>query len=338
MAFDFQTDRKVDFTPLIELAPTQNTLISSLGIFESYNHATTEIRVDRDVSSDKLIPARVRGGERNWLTTPGLNGVAVTIPFFPLDHNIKAQDIQSFLDFLNPDADRLTTQEQVVNRYLNQIRRNVAFTKERILADAVMGRAYVGQDADGFQSQNQNYNWYDVFGVTQQSISIDFTSTTVDPTEVIEAQARGYIIDNKQDGSTVSNIIALCGRQFFSRIISSPFVRSAFTYYQGTPNPIRDRIGGNLDARVWNFKGVTYIEDIHNNVPTNEAFVFPEGISNMFQEHFAPADAYAYANQLAQDFYLFLINTDWRVMSMQSEFGMLAVNTRPELVVRLTTA
>lgn len=340
MAFaDFLTDRKVDFTPLIETVAPIDTLVSNLGLFDTYNHATTNIRVDRDTTSQALIPSRQRGGERNWLTTPGLEGVAVTIPFFPLDHNIKAQDFQSFLDFMNPEADNLTTQEVVVTRYLNQIRRNVAYTKERILTDAVKGSQYVGVDPiTGFANQNQNYNWYDVFGVEQYEVAVDFTSTTVDPTEVIESQVRGYIIDTKGDGSSVTNIVALCGRQFFSNIISSPFVRSAFVYWQGQPNPIRDRIGGNIDARVWSFKGVTYVEDIYGSIGANEAYVFPEGIPNMFQQHFAPADAYQYANEQAQDFYLFMIATDWRTLSMQSEFGMLAVNTRPELVVHLTTA
>ena len=85
----------------------------------------------------------------------------------------------------------------------------------------------------------------------------------------------------------------------------------------------------------WN--GVTYIEDIHGNIPAGEAYVLPMGIEGMFQAHYAPADTPELANTQARELYTFMISQH-RTIQLQSEFSLLAVNTRPELVVKLTTA
>ena len=51
----------------------------------------------------------------------------------------------------------------------------------------------------------------------------------------------------------------------------------------------------------------------------------------------APADTPELANTVARDLYTFMVS-EHRTVQLQSEFSLLAVNTRPELVVKLTTA
>lgn len=327
-------DQVVDFSPMIELQKPVDTLIASLGLFEVSTHRTTVIEIGKQTRGAGLIPARERGGERNFLTmdTPVLK--AFRIPFFPLDKNIKAQDIQSFRSFAMAGInDDLRSEAEVVNRYMGQILEDVAKTKEKIFAEAVRGVAYTG--AGG--ANNSAYDWYVEWNATQKSVAVDFASTTVSPAAKIEQEARAYIIDNKLDGSTSTRIVALCSREFFASLTNSPFVRQAYQYFQGTPNLLRDRLSGNMDVQVFEWNGVTYIEDIHGNIPAGEAYVLPMGISGMFQAHYAPADTPELANTEARELYTFLIS-EHRTVSLQSEFSLLAVNTRPELVVKLTTA
>ena len=330
----YPTEQVVDFTPLLELAPTPPTLLASLDLFDVSHERTTLIAVGRDVSDNNLIPARNRGGDRNWATKSEPNRKPLSIPFFPLDHNITAQDIQSLRSYGSVGfTEELRSQEEVVQRYMAVINRDIAYTKEAIYSAAVRGFAYNGTNG----SLNANYNWYDVWGQTQQAITIDFTSDTIDPSEVIESEGRAYIEDNKLDGSTVTRIFCLCGRNFFSKLIHNPFLRSAYQFYQGTPNPIRDRIGGDLDVQIFEFEGVTYMTDPHGYIASDEGYLFPEGIPGMFQSFYAPADDFNYANSVAQEAYSFMI-TQGRTLQLQSEFSLLAVNNRPELVVKLTAA
>lgn len=332
MAINFE--QVVDFTPLLQLQPTQPTLLASLDLFDVRHEATTMVAVGRDVANNALIPARNRAGERNWSTRGDVSRQVFEIPFFPLDHNITAQDIQSLRSYGAVGfTDELRTQEEVVNRYMQQIRINQAFTKEAIYSAAVRGFAYNGTGG----SVNGNYNWYDVWGQTQQTITVDFSSSTIDPSEVIDAQGRAYIEDNKQDGSLATRIFCLCGRSFFSALIHNPFLRAAYQFYQGTPNPLRDRIGGNLDVQIFEFEGVTYMTDPHGFVAENEGYLFPQGVPGMFQSFYAPADHFEYSNQIAQEGYVFM-TTEGRNLKLETEFSLLAVNNRPELVIKLIAA
>lgn len=334
-------DQVVDLTPTLELVKSPNTLVASLGVFDTpVHHRTDAITVGRDKAEDGLIVARERGGERNWLTKSTPNMVPVRIPFFPLDHNVKAQDVQSFRTYASStdlSTDALRTLQEVIDRYTTQILRDVAKTKETILVQAIMGNAYVGTDPDGFSNKNMNYDWYEVFGQTQHVVPVDFTSTTESPASVIESDARAYIIDNKLDGTTATRIVALCSRAFFGKLINNVFVRQAYQYSQQSPNLLRDRLSGDNDVQVFEWNGVTYIEDIHNNIPAGEARLFPMGIPNMFQQHYAPADTPELANTEAQELYTFMIS-EHRVVKLESEFSLLAVNARPELVVKLVDA
>lgn len=327
-------DQVVDFSPMIELQDTPDTLIASLGLFDTHYHATTAIEIGKQKNADGLIPARERGGERNFLIMDAPSVKVFRIPFFPLDKNIKAQDIQFFRSFAQAGInDSLRSEAEVVNRYMTQIMRDVAKTKETIFADAVRGFAYNGPGG----AANSAYNWYTEWNATQKVVAVDFASTDVSPAATIEAEARAYIIDEKQDGSTATRIVALASREFFASLVNSPFVRQAYQYFQGTPNLLRDRLSGNMDVQVFEWNGVTYIEDIHGNIPAGEAFVFPMGIPDMFQAHYAPADTPELANTVARELYTFMVS-EHRTVQLQSEFSLLAVNTRPELVVRLTTA
>ena len=126
-------DQVVDFSPMIELQDSPDTLIASLGLFDVQYHATTVVEIGKQKTQDGLIPARERGGERNFLTMDTPEVKVFRIPFFPLDKNIKAQDIQSFRSFAMAGInDSLRTEAEVVNRYMTQILRDAAKTKEKI--------------------------------------------------------------------------------------------------------------------------------------------------------------------------------------------------------------
>ena len=82
---------------------------------------------------------------------------------------------------------------------------------------------------------------------------------------------------------------------------------------------------------------MTFIEDISGNIPDGEARLVPMGIDSMFQLHFAPADDLAEANTPAQELYMWYKHSAYlREEKVESETSMLAVNTRPELVVKVT--
>ena len=66
--------------------------------------------------------------------------------------------------------------------------------------------------------------------------------------------------------------------------------------------------------------------------------MFPRGIEGMFSMHFAPADHVAFANTTAREAYLFLNEVkNGRSQMLETESSVLCVNSRPELVIKLTS-
>lgn len=333
---NYMDNQFYDLSPLIEITNRKVGVVESLNLFDiNYDKATT-VRAERIADEQHLIEARVRQGERNWITGTVPTEKAFIVPFFPVDANIKAVDVQNFTTLMELGTDAPMTVQNAVNRKLTQIRNAESKTKERIFTEAVMGRSYAGITPD---NANEHYDYYDVWGVTRHEVPVDFTSTDINPTDVIEDQVRGYIIDTKKDGSTSTNLVAICGRRYFQALVSNNFTRAAYTgiVLAGGANPLRDRVGGNADARSWFFNGVLYIEDVSGAVAADEAWFMPEGIANMFQAFYAPADSLDAANQTAQDFYMWMDMTH-RTAHIETEFSLLAVNTRPELVVHSTIA
>lgn len=318
----------LDYTGLIELAPYTPRLITAMDLFVPSYGRSTVAEVYRINEKSDVMPARQRSGERNYVGSEIVKRELFNIPFFPLDRAIQAGDIQNFKAYGKPDTPK--TVEMEVNRVLARIRNYHANVKEKAQVQAIMGTSYAPEDSSA------QYNYYDVWGLTQEVVNIDFTDPTTDPADIVESEARAYIIENSGINAGSYSIIALCGRKFFQGIINHPIVQSAYQFYQSGQEPLRLRLNGNINNRMFEHKGVLYIEDISGEIPTEEAYVFPEGIDDMFQLHYAPADTIAEANQIARELYVFYKESAYfRERKLESETSFLAVNSRPEAVVKL---
>lgn len=318
----------LDYTGLIELTPFTPRLITAMDLFTQNFGRTTVAEALRINEKSETFPARQRSGERNYVGSEIVARSLFNIPFFPLDRQISPNDVQNFKAYGTVDTP--ATVEAHVQRVLRRLRNYHANLKETAQVKAIMGTSYAPEDATA------QYNYYDVWGLTQTVVPVDFTDPTIDPADVIESEARAEIIENSGINAGSYSIVALCGRKFFQGIINHPIIQSAYMFYQSGQEPLRLRLSGNVNNRMFEHKGVLYIEDIGGEVPTTEAYVFPEGIDDMFQLHYAPADTIEEANQVAQELYLFYKESSYhRQRKLESETSFLAINTRPEAVVKV---
>ncbi|AKJ74508.1 hypothetical protein SP19_17 [Salmonella phage 19] len=293
---DFQI---VNMGATLELVPRQYRLITNMDLFTAYYGETTIARVERvdEVVTD--FPARRRQGERNYVGTEKAQVKNFNIPFFPLDRQITAADVQNFRKYFTVDAPK--TVEDVVARVVRRIRLSHEQLKEKAMLQAIMGKSWAPQDPTA------QYNYFTEWGVTQHTANIDFTDVAIDPSDVLEAEARAYIIDNAGDNGNNYGIVVLASRKWFSAMIAHPLVMNAYQYYSSTQEPLRRRLGQgveNANNRMFVHKNVTYIEDISNYIPDGEAYILPQGIDDMFQIHYAPADDIREANSVAEELYI----------------------------------
>lgn len=323
---DFQI---LDYTGLIQTLPRVDTLLQSMNLFTENFGRTTIAKIERRDDGAGQINAVQRGSVRQHLGNDRKKIVNLNIPFFPLDRSIDRADIQNFREFGTDNAP--ATVEAEVARHLARIRRSHATLKSKAMYAALKGTSWSPNDPVC------DYDYYDVWGVTQQTADIDFTALAIDPIEVIEAEARAHIIDYAGDSGDNYEIVVMASRQWFSALIAHPQVTGAYSQYPSTQEVLRRRLGGNANNRIFEHKNVLFIEDISGNIPAGEAYIFPRGIDRMFEIYYAPSDTLEGANQVAQELYVFFKESQYlREAKIESETSFLTVNNRPELVVKST--
>lgn len=318
----------LDFSHLLEVAPRQNTLVTNMELFVPEYHQTDICEVKKVSWNRGAIPGRLRGGERNFIQREDAVAKQFKIPFYPLDGAIQAGDVQNFVSYADPNAPK--TVEDVVMRRTSMIQKTHQEQREKLMVQAIMG---TGGDAS-----TGTYNYFTVWGQTQTTVPVAFSSTTIDPLTTIEEQGRSVIIDKAGNGADGYSIVVLCSRTWFQKLSDNPFVKQAYDRYASTQEPLRERLGGDLNNRYFVHKGYTFMEDISGYIPAGEAYMFPRGIEGMFSMHFAPADHVAFANTTAREAYLFLNEVkNGRSQMLETESSVLCVNSRPELVIKLTS-
>tara|TARA_R110000851_G_scaffold151683_3_gene293001 strand:+ start:49 stop:1056 length:1008 start_codon:yes stop_codon:yes gene_type:complete len=321
----------LDFTPLVQLVPRTPKLITDLGLFSDASFGVSTVaQVERVTEGTDDMVAKPRGADRNFAGRENAIVRNFNVPFFPLDTKFTAKDIQDLRAYGTSDTPQ--TIEDRVMRTMARIERSHVTLKEKAFYAAIKGDSYSPSWTQG------QYDYATEFGVTGSvtTSNVNFTTLTVDPRATVEANARAHIIDQAQDNADSYQVIALCGRQWFSALVAHPLVVDSYSQYPSDQEPLRKRLGGNLINRSFETDGVTYIEDISGQIATGDAYIMPLGISDMFQLHYAPADTIADANTEAEAMYVFMVSDGHRTETIETETSMIAVNTRSELVVKST--
>jgi len=319
----------LDFTGLVDLVPRTHKLISDLNLFdEPVFGVATIAQVERVTETNDDIQAKPRGADRNFTGRESAIVRNFNIPFFPLDDKIKPKDVQDLRAYGTTDTPQ--TVEDRVMRSMSRIERSHSNVKEKALYEAIKGNSHSPGWTQGV------YDYAVEFGVTSlvTTAPVDFTVLTVDPRDTLEDKARAHIIDEAKDNADSYRVIAIVGRQWFSALISHPLVIDAYSQYSSDQEPLRKRLGGDVINRIFESKGILYLEDISGEIATGEAFVLPLGIKNMLQLHYAPADTIEHVNTTAVEMYVFMKSDGHRTETIETETSMIAVNSRPELVVK----
>lgn len=321
----------LDYTPLADLIERTDNALEALGLFEPFFGTTTTAEVERVTLGSDTIEAKQRGGDRNYAGKETSQIENFRIPFFPLDSLAKPSDVQDFREY--GEADTPASVEKRVERNVKRIRSSHDFLRRSAMYACLKGDTY----ANGLAGSQYVKDFATVWGVTGDVVTgaIDFTVSTDDPALQIEKEAREHIIAQAQDNAGAYSVVCLCGSGFFNSIVNHPLVQAAYDQYASQQEPLRQRLGGDVVGRVFDHKGITYIEDVSGEIARGDAYVLPTGIQDMFQIHYAPADTLEHANTVAEEVYIFLEESR-RAATVETETSFVCVGTRPELVVTYT--
>jgi hypothetical protein len=324
----------VDYTEELLLVPNKWGLINELGLFGEEGVAQHSVTVESSEGTLGLVTDKVRG-ERNNVGKSDTRALrSFPIPHFPMDDAVKPEDVQGKRAY--GSADQAETEAAVIARKLERIRMNHAVTLEAARAFAITNGAIYAPNG------TVSGNFYTDFGITRKSIDFVLGTSTTDLNAKSE-EGIAHIQDTIQSGEVVSNIIVLCSPAFFGKLINHATVKEAYKYYTSTQEPLRNRLGSGVYRRFVH-GGVEYVEyrGSYNGtalIPAGEAYMLPQGTSDMFKTYFSPANKFSHVNTVGEQAYVFTYRspTDSEIL-IQSEANFLNLIRRPQAVVKLTTS
>ena len=298
--------------------------IAELGLFEEEGSMTTQVEIEADGDTLYLVPAKDRGAPGLVVTGSKRKLIPFNTIHLPQQFSILADEIQGIRAY--GSRTEVQAAEDVVAARVRKARRALDATHEFQRIGAIRG---VVLDADG---STELLDLYQRFGIDRQQLFMDFANADV-ALKAVEA------LDMQEDalGSTVtSGARAFCGKKFWEDLIGNDFVRETYIGTQAAASLRGDRresfeFGGITWERYrGHVNGVKFVGD-------DEAFLFPEGVPDLFMSIFAPANYMETVNTLGVPYYAKLERMPFdKGVAGEAQSNPLHINTKPRSVIRLS--
>lgn len=328
-----------DLTQNLLIIPNVWGLSQQLGIFDTQSTSQETITLEEITKNFGIMTDIHRGARHQVGKDYSRRLLSFAIPHFTHDDSITPRDIQGKRAY---GQEAIETLDAVRARKLERIRATHAATIETArMYTITTGQAYAPNGTVA-------YDWYTEFGKTRTVIPFALATTTTDILAKIEL-VTAAMQDGALTGTTPGEIYAICSPEFFAALVSHPMIVRAFTYYQTSPQLLRDRLTakgfGDARYREFVFGNVTFIEyrgsDVNGRryVPAGDAYFLPSNPGDSFVTYFAPAGKFDLVNTLGQESYAF----EWadpkgEEIVLESETNFLSVLRRPQLIIRGTVA
>lgn len=307
--------------------PRVSTPLGDSGLFTESGIATVTMLIERQGSSLKLVPAAPRGGVREPVQLGQRSMIPVAAIHLPQSGSMLADEVQGIRAFgKETEVEAASTR---VRAKLVKMKAQLDLTMEYHRIGAIKGLIL---DADG---TTPLLDMYDLFGMTQQTIFYNFGSATSDIKQISINVKRA--IQKKLGGRSFTRVRVLCSQSFFDALTSHSTVKKAFELYNQNSFARTDQSG-----TAFEYASVIYQEYAGgvgdtDFIPAGEAYAYPEGVTDLFQTTFAPADYMETVNTMGLPYY-----AKQEVMSfnkgvaLESQSNPINLCTLPETVIKLS--
>lgn len=309
--------------------PRVNTPLGDSGLFSESGISTVTMMIERQGSSLKLVPAAPRGGVRE----PSVLGPRTLIPVaaihLPQSASMLADEVQGIRAFGRETEVEAASAR--VRTKLVKLKNQLDLTMEYHRIGAIKGQIL---DADG---TTPLLDMYDLFGLTQQTIFFNFGSATSDIKQHSINVKRA--IQKKLGGRSFTRVRVKCSESFFDALTGHSTVKKAFELYNQNSFARTDQSGS-----AFEYAGVIY-EEYSGGVGDTDfiepgtAYAYPEGVSDLFQTHYAPADYMETVNTMGLPYYAKqeVMPFNKGVM-IESQSNPINICSLPETVIKLSAA
>jgi hypothetical protein len=303
--------------------------VGELGIFEDKGVTTTSVIVEEQGGVLNLLPTSPRGAPSLLNKMGKRKARSFVIPHIGLDDVVLPEEVQGVRAF--GSASELASINQIILDKLQAMKNKHDQTREWLKVGALKG---VLLDADG---STVLYNFFDEFGITAQTVTFPFSTTTTDVLGVCNTVNRW--MEDHLHGDTMSSVYCLCSPTFFDALVAHPNVKAAFMYFQ-----TQQALGGDY-RKGFKFGGITFEEyrgtasdptgTAHRFIPDGSAQFFPMGTTSTFKTFFAPADFNETVNTIGLPYYSKQAPRKFdRGTDLHTQSNPLPICLRPELLVQ----
>lgn len=348
----------VDRTDILIDVPYTADITEALGLFTDHYSTQKTVEIVRKSSNQQILTdSNWDSGRGQTLTVePTREFVHASIPHISASDAIYPHDIDGVVQI--DDSVEIMNLAQVAD-----IRAEKMLTlKDAHNLTQVAARFQLLRDGTVYApnktlrtSYGDTINFYTEFGVTRQSIAMDF-GNTVDP----RAQSREVLANLRKDlrGTTgaLRGVVALVGSEFFTKVIMNPYVTEMLKSLP-TSQSLATLLGVNADDPRFaglnerfpsiSLFGITYVDvgvsgyDVGNSfvpfVADDEGILLPVGLTNLAKTYYAPANRFSSVNKKSQGSYWFESASDQKI-TIDTEQNFMNALLWPAAVKTLTLA
>lgn len=331
----------IDLSEGVEYLPVRRSLVQRLGLFQPEFLESKTVIIPVTTVNDYEMVDIPWGTRMKNVGTDGKQSLTFLCPHYAVEEAVRPADIQnkvSWDDFL------LSTRSETVQSFMDkkQIRARQAVMR-------TWDKAYIHLIREGTAYAPNGTvvnNYYTAFGVTRSDLTLNL-APTANPRESIQAIVDD-IVDNFKGGFVPNSFLGLAGKDLFDALRNHPYVMNTATIYKEDRQSIEvltsilGTQGIDLGARyeALEFGGVVWIRCATEEMPVDEARVFPTDLPDLFKVFFAPSDlTFDTINKPAQpEYYFEKAESDRTAINFSYESNFLVATLWPKAIVKVTAA
>ena len=312
-------------------------LISKSQLFSTKRIRTIDFHVQAIREEDHVLLAVARGSNGNTTSYDPADIHTMRSLYYPVKDFISADDIYSTGHLAQSDTyGALTTIQELMNEKQAKALRAFDITWEWQRCCALHGVVRnVPNKTLGQTTTSILYNLFEIFGVTEKSVAFPL----LDPNGDIEAACTDVIDHFDFNGAPErTRTVAYCSPEFFKALVANPIVRDAFKRKnEGEFYWIHQRAFEFQDIWWVRYPGKAFGTEYW--IKPNTCRFAAEGIPDLYQTVFSPADFIDAVGQPGQEFYFKnWARDDDRGIETLAVTTATSLCTRPELLVEGTIA
>ncbi|GEC68535.1 hypothetical protein RTE01_31700 [Raoultella terrigena] len=332
----------VDYSSTFANVPARNRILTNLNIFQ--RDVTDQFKTSLDIlnaQADTIAPAANRFSSE-WGSTPKPKAAnhLIELPLFPTQDVITAADVQPFRKIGSPL--QASVLDAVTAKSLAHYERFAA-TRERMFAESLFRHQVTDME---YTADGPILDWSEEFGYDQSTGTI-YTGVAADPLESLSDEVSAMKRRMGGLASLLKGIYLFAGSNLFKKLRFNPSVRQLVQYGVLDPDGLVFNKEINPAFSYYVLDNVTVVEMSDTEfygIGADQGFMVP-----VFEKPLSADQASPFTNlcgptsrnlELAfadvVDFRIYSSTDAYRNITLSSEFSMLPVAFRPDLVTAIT--